>query len=193
VAIHAVFTIGHSTHSLQEFVQLLREHEIKRIADVRSIPKSRHVPQFNRETLEASLREAGLGYTHLAALGGRRHGRKDSLNTGWRNASFRAYADYMATPQFAEGLAELMRMANHETTAVMCAEAVPWRCHRSLIADALLTKGWTVFDIMSAAPAIPHKPTPFLNVEDGKLTYPAPDSPGTPLLFDDPGTTEERG
>ena len=168
-----VFTIGHSIHSFEEFVNLLLGHGVAGVADVRSIPKSRHVPQFNRDVLGPSLRAAGLGYTHLAALGGRRHGRKDSVNTAWRNASFRGYADYMATPQFADGLAELMQMARAETTTIMCAEAVPWRCHRSLIADALLMRGWEVRDIVSPAPATLHKATPFLRVVDGRLTYPA--------------------
>ncbi len=188
-----IYTIGHSTHRLDEFVQLLRGHGVEHVADVRSIPKSRHVPQFNSDALEASLRHQGLGYTHLAALGGRRHGRKTSENTGWRNASFRGYADYMDTTQFADGLAELMGLARRQTTAVMCAEAVPWRCHRSLIADALLVKGWKVYDILSVAPATPHKPTPFLKVVDEKLTYPATENPDTPLLFEGPDATEERG
>lgn len=188
-----IYTIGHSTHGLDEFVQLLRGHGVEHVADVRSIPKSRHVPQFNSDVLEASLRHEGLGYTHLAALGGRRPKRKTSENTGWRNASFRGYADYMATTQFADGLEELMSLARRQTTAVMCAEAVPWRCHRSLIADALLVKGWKVYDIMSVAPATPHKPTPFLKVVDEKLTYPATENPDTPLLFEGPDATEERG
>lgn len=174
---------------MDEFVQLLRAHGINRIADVRSIPRSRHVSQFNSDVLKSSLREAGLGYTHFAALGGRRHSRKGSLNTGWRNASFRGYADYMANTQFAEGLEELMRLARSETTALMCAEAVPWRCHRLLIADALLVKGWSVYDIMSVASATPHKPTPFLKVVGGKLTYPAEEREGSPSLFD---ATERR-
>jgi len=183
MAAGVVSTIGHSTRSLEEFVDLLRGHGVARVADVRSIPKSRHVPEFNRDVLEPSLRAAGLGYTHLAALGGRRHSRKDSVNTAWRNASFRGYADYMATPQFADGLAELMRIARAEATAIMCAEAVPWRCHRSLIADALLAKGWEVHDIVSPAPAALHKATPFLSVVEGKLTYPAREDGETPLLF----------
>lgn len=192
MAVPPIFTIGHSTHSLQEFLAILRAHAVARIVDVRSTPRSRHVPQFNSDALESSLPEEGLGYTHLAALGGRRHSRKGSLNTGWRNASFRGYADYMATPQFAEGLEQLMRLAEDGTTAVMCAEAVPWRCHRSLIADALLVKGWKVYDIMSLAPATPHKPTPFLKVVNGQLTYPAADSEGIPSLFDDHSATEGR-
>ena len=141
MTVDTLLTIGHSTHSLESFVGLLRGHGVQRIADVRSIPKSRHVPQFNAEALEASLQAAGIGYTHIAALGGRRPSRKGSINTGWRNASFRGYADYMATPEFAQGLEELMGMAREETTAILCAEAVPWRCHRSLIADALVVRG----------------------------------------------------
>ncbi|KAA6459182.1 DUF488 domain-containing protein [Acidobacteria bacterium AB60] len=175
MAAGVLFTIGHSTHTLEEFVHLLRVHGVKRVADVRSIPKSRHVPQFNGEALEEALHSAGLGYRHMADLGGRRHSRKGSKNTGWRNASFRGYADYMATPVFAEALQELMRMAQEEPTTVMCAEAVPWRCHRSLIGDALLVRGWEVRDILSAAPATVHKPTPFLRVVDGELTYPGVD------------------
>jgi uncharacterized protein (DUF488 family) len=178
---NTLFTIGHSTHSLEEFVGLLKKHGVMRIADVRSIPKSRHCPQFNTDVLEAGLQAAGVGYTHMAALGGRRYSRKGSINTGWRNASFRGYADYMATPQFAEGLDELMRVARKEITAIMCAEAVPWRCHRSLIADALLVKGWEVREIVSTAPAKLHKPTPFLKIVDGQLMYPAADE--GPELF----------
>ncbi len=186
MTVNTLFTIGHSTHSLEEFVRLLNEHLIVRIADVRSIPKSRHCPQFNADALEASLHAAGIGYTHIPTLGGRRHSRKDSINTGWRNTSFRGYADYMATPQFAQGLEELMRIARAETAAVMCAEVVPWRCHRSLIADALIVKGWDVRDILSAQPATPHRLTPFLKVVDGVVTYPAESEPpeaGTLPLF----------
>jgi uncharacterized protein (DUF488 family) len=184
VATGTIYTIGHSTHSLEEFVHLLRGHGVARVADVRSIPRSRHVPQFNRDVFEASLHEQGLGYTFVTALGGRRHGRKDSVNTGWRNAAFRGYADYMATPQFAGGLAELMRLAADEPTAMMCAEAVPWRCHRSLIADALMVKGWEVRDIISAGPAALHRPTPFLRVVDGELRYPAEESTQSSSLFE---------
>jgi len=174
-------------------MRLLRGHGIVRVADVRSIPKSRHVPQFNQETLEASLRAEGIGYTHVTPLGGRRHDRKDSVNTGWRNAAFRGYADYMATPQFAEGLEKLMRLAQAKPTAMLCAEAVPWRCHRSLIADALMVKGWEVRDIVSAAPAALHKPTPFLKVVDGQLTYPAADNGETPPLFAKGEAADDRG
>jgi uncharacterized protein (DUF488 family) len=181
---NTIFTIGHSTHSLEEFVDLLKGHGVARIADVRSVPKSRRVPHFNAEVLRESLRAAGIGFTHIAALGGLRHSRKDSINTGWRNASFRGYADYMATAEFAEGLNELMGLARAEATATMCAEAVPWRCHRSLIADALTVKGWEVLDIVGAGPATEHKLTSFLRVEEGKLTYPAEhEGPDLPLSF----------
>jgi uncharacterized protein (DUF488 family) len=176
VAINTLFTVGHSTHSIQDFVDLLKEHRVEHLADVRSIPKSRHVPQFNIDALGPSLQAEGIGYTHLKALGGRRHSRKGSINTGWRNASFRGYADYMASPGFSAGLDELSNIARKEITAIMCAEAVPWRCHRSLIADAMMLRGWEVLEIMSAQTAKAHKLTPFLKVVDGQLTYP-PEGP----------------
>jgi len=167
-----LFTIGHSTHTTEKFLALLKAHEIEELVDVRSIPKSRHVPQFNSDVLAEALHGAGIGYTHLKALGGRRSTRKTSVNTGWRNASFRGYADYMATLGFAEGLEELIRIASAKRTAIMCAEAVPWRCHRSMIADALLVRGWTVLDIVSAKPAAEHKITPFLKLAGSRITYP---------------------
>lgn len=172
MAQNVLFTIGHSTHSIQEFIALLNAHGIHHLVDVRSIPKSRHVPQFNSDSLEASLNAASIAYTHLKELGGRRHTRKNSINTGWRNKSFRGYADYMATPQFTEGLNTLMQIAAATPTAIMCAEAVPWRCHRSLIADALILKGWQVRDILTAAPTAEHKLTPFLIAVNGQPTYP---------------------
>jgi uncharacterized protein (DUF488 family) len=172
MAAGVVFTIGHSIHSFEEFRNLLLGHGVARVADVRSIPKSRHVPQFNRDVLAPSLAASGVGYTHLGALGGRRHARKDSVNMAWRNASFRGYADYMATPQFADGLAELMRMAGAETTTIMCAEAVPWRCHRSLIADALLVRGIAVEHILSEKRTQPHVLKPWARVEGTRITYP---------------------
>jgi hypothetical protein len=152
VTSNVLFTIGHSTHTLEEFLALLYVHGVRHLVDVRSIPKSRHCPQFNTDMLESSLHAAGIGYTHLKALGGRRHTRKDSINTGWRNTSFRGYADYMATSQFTEGLEALIQIARAETVAIMCAEAVPWRCHRSMIADAMMLKGWEVRDILTTAP-----------------------------------------
>jgi uncharacterized protein (DUF488 family) len=182
VALNVLFTIGHSTHSIEEFLELLNAHSVQHLVDVRSIPKSRHVPQFNTDELSSSLSGANIGYTHLKTLGGRRSTRKDSINTGWRNASFRGYADYMSTPQFAEGLAALSQIASSTPTAIMCAEAVPWRCHRSLIADAMILKGWQIRDILTKAPAAEHKLTPFLKVANGQPTYPDPDDPGP--LFD---------
>ncbi len=184
VATSVLFTIGHSTHSIEGFIELLNAHHVKHLVDVRSIPKSRHVPQFNTDALASSLHAAKIHYTQLKALGGRRHTGKDSINTGWRNAAFRGYADYMATPQFAEGLAALTQIASTAPTAIMCAEAVPWRCHRSLIADAMMLKGWHVRDILTRAPAGEHKLTPFLKVVNGQPTYPAPHESGT--LFDRP-------
>lgn len=184
MALKVLYTLGHSTHSIEEFIALLSAHGIRHLVDVRSIPKSRHVPQFNTDALASSLHSAGIGYTHLKSLGGRRSTRKDSLNTGWRNASFRGYADYMATPEFAAGLAALIEIARTAPTAIMCAEAVPWRCHRSLVADAMMLQGWGVRDILSAAPAKEHKLTPFLKVVNNQPTYPDPNT--TDPLFDKP-------
>jgi uncharacterized protein (DUF488 family) len=170
-----LFTIGHSTHSIEEFIGLLNSHGIHHLVDVRSIPKSRHVPQFNSQPLAASLGTAKISYTPLKDLGGRRSSRKGSINTGWRNASFRGYADYMASPQFTNGLHALTEIARATRTAIMCAEAVPWRCHRSLIADALILEGWEVRDIITNAPANQRKLTPFLKPVEGRPTYPDPD------------------
>jgi len=168
-----IFTIGHSTHPIDEFVGLLKAHGIQAVADVRTIPKSRHNPQYNEVDLKESLRKASIRYRHVPKLGGRRRTTKDSINLGWRNASFRGYADYMAAPEFEAGLEELLKIARTKNTAVMCAEALPWRCHRSLIADALIKKGWLVRDIMSRSSATKHRLTPFLKVREGRLIYPA--------------------
>ena len=154
-------------------MELLKAHGIQQIVDVRTVPKSTHNPQFGKEALAASLEQAGIAYTHLEKLGGRRHTSKASVNLGWQNASFRGFADYMATPEFQAGLDELKALAEKKTVAIMCAEAVPWRCHRSLIADALTIQGWQVLHIQSRKTARPHELTPFLKVQDGKLTYPA--------------------
>ena len=142
---------------------------------------SRHNPQFNADALERSLKRKRIRYAHLKKLGGLRHAKKDSKNLGWRNASFRGFADYMAGPEFEEGLGELVRLASAKETAIMCAEAVPWRCHRSLIADALIKRGWLVRDIMSSAPAKKHRLTPFLKMEKGRLTYPDVQKPARTL------------
>jgi len=167
-----VFTIGHSTRAWKAFLDLLRVHGIKRVVDVRSIPRSRHNPQFNRETLSMKLRSARIGYVHLRKLGGLRHARRDSPNMGWRNASFRGFADYMQTPDFDAGLGRLIKLAKQKKTALMCAEAVPWRCHRSLIADALVVRGVRVKDIISGKRSQIHLLTSFGRVHGKCITYP---------------------
>jgi len=139
---------------------------------VRTVPRSRHNPQFNCDTLRETLRQAGIEYAHLAELGGLRKARTDSTNTGWRNPSFRGYADYMETPEFENGLARLMDMAGIQRAAVMCAEAVPWRCHRSLIGDALVARGAEVFELSSVTRAQPHRMTPFARIEGTRVSYP---------------------
>ncbi len=176
----AIFTIGHSTGTIETFVEFLHARGVKRLIDVRTIPRSRHNPQFNRETLPDTLLPAGIAYTHLAALGGLRHTRPHSPNTGWRNASFRGFADYMQTPEFAAGLKTLIGIAGGERIAIMCAEAVPWRCHRSLIADALTVRGYPVEHILSAARTQPHSLTPLAKVRGMRITYPSVD--GSPNL-----------
>ena len=167
-----IYTIGHSTHPIEEFIALLQARNIKMLVDVRTVPRSRHNPQFEAGALRASLHEAGIDYTHMATLGGLRRPHKDSINSGWHNESFRGYADYMQTAAFQAALNELQQLAQQHTTAIMCAEAVPWRCHRSLIADALTVQGWQVLDIISDKAANVHKLTPFLKVEDGGIIYP---------------------
>ena len=169
-----VYTVGHSTRTTRELLELLRAHGVEQVVDVRTIPRSRHNPQFNRPALSRALHAGKLGYRHLKALGGLRHARADSVNLGWRNASFRGYADYMQTEEFAAGQARLEQIARGRPTAIMCAEALPWRCHRSLIADALTVAGWRVLHIQSRRTARPHRRTPFLRVRGGTLRYPAP-------------------
>ncbi|MGZ8171992.1 MULTISPECIES: DUF488 domain-containing protein [Methylobacter] len=168
-----VLTIGHSTRTLEGFIGLLRAHGATRVVDVRTVPRSRHNPQFDEASLPGSLKEAGFGYVHMPGLGGLRHAKRDSINTGWRNASFRGYADYMQTPEFERSLDELIPLAHQERTVLMCAEAVPWRCHRSLIADALLVRGIRAEDIMSPTRRQVHTLTPFAKVLGTTITYPA--------------------
>ena len=168
-----ILTIGHSTRTLDEFVALLRAHGVTRVVDVRTVPRSRHNPQFNKDSLPESLSEAGLKYIHMPGLGGLRHAKPDSLNAGWRNASFRGYADYMQTPEFKENLEQLIELAKEDRVAIMCAEAVPWRCHRSLIGDALAVRGIRTEDIMSVNRAEVHTLTPFAKVRGTTVTYPA--------------------
>ena len=174
-----VLTIGHSTRTINEFIGLLQAHRAKCVVDVRTVPRSRHNPQFSKDSLPGSLKNAGVGYVHVPGLGGLRHAKRDSPNVGWRNASFRGYADYMQTPEFEQSLEELIRLAKQERIAIMCAEAVPWRCHRSLIADALLVRGIRTEDIMSPTRRQVHTLTPFAKVRGTAITYPAESSPST--------------
>ena len=171
-----LWTIGHSTRPIEEFVGVLQSHGIQVLVDVRTIPFSRRNPQFYQETLAQSLRETGLQYRHMPELGGRRKTRPDSVNVGWRNEGFRGYADYMQTQEFWDGLEELVNIGQQSPSAVMCAEAVPWRCHRTLIADALVIRGWTVHHIISASSLKTHTLTPFAKSDAGRLTYPAESS-----------------
>jgi uncharacterized protein (DUF488 family) len=167
-----VCTIGHSNRPLETFLDLLRSNEITHVLDVRTVPRSRHNPQFGQEALPASLASAGIAYTHIPGLGGLRHARADSVNTGWRNASFRGYADYMQTPEFAKEVDAVAELAGAERVVLMCAEAVPWRCHRSMIGDALLVRGVRVEDIIGPKGRKPHVLTPFAVVDGTHITYP---------------------
>ena len=175
-----IFTVGHSTRSLDEFVELIRSHGVRAIADVRQIPKSRRYPHFADTNLAIELPKCDIEYLPFKSLGGRRRARKDSPNTGWRNESFRGYADYMQTPESVAALDELIREAAKRPTAIMCAEAVPWRCHRSLISDALLIRGWRVLEIISAAEPKEHKLTEFAKVSGTRVEYPSQE--GTSLF-----------
>src|SRR5215475_5886766 len=166
-----VLTIGHSTHPFEEFIAILNAHGVQQLVDVRTVPKSRHVPQYNTEFLARELPKHGVDYVHMKALGGLRKAAKNSINTGWRNASFRGYADYMATEEFRKGIERLKQLATEKRTVVMCAEAVPWRCHRSLIGDALLARGVDVEDIMSAKDRRPHALTPFARIQGDTIIY----------------------
>ena len=168
-----VFTVGHSTHPIDEFVRMLDANSVQLLADVRTIAKSRHNPQFGEDELRVSLPAAGIEYRRLAGLGGLRHTTAASVNGAWRNASFRGYADYMQTPAFEEALGELLEIAAQQSVAVMCAEAVPWRCHRSLIGDALVARGVPVWDIMTQTSTKPHALTRFAHVDGTRVTYTA--------------------
>jgi uncharacterized protein (DUF488 family) len=167
-----IFTIGHSTRPIENFLELLQASAVAQLIDIRTIPKSRRNPQFNSDALAASLRAAHIRYIHMKDLGGLRHARKDSINLGWRNASFRGYADYMQTEEFASALARAIALADERPTALMCAEAVPWRCHRSLVADALTIRGIRVLEIVSSAAPKEHALTPFARVVGTQITYP---------------------
>jgi uncharacterized protein (DUF488 family) len=167
-----VFTVGHSNRAIEAFLDLLRTYDIQCVADIRTVPRSRHNPQFNADALAASLAANDIDYDPLRALGGLRHARKDSPNAGWRNESFRGYADYMQTPSFAEGLERLIEISRARRTAIMCAESVPWRCHRSLVADALVVREIPVIEILSQTSWQPHTLTSFAHAEGTNITYP---------------------
>ena len=167
-----VLTVGHSTRSLPAFLALLEGHAVTVLMDVRTVPRSRHNPQFNRESLPAALDAAGIAYEHVPGLGGLRRTHAGSPNGGWRNTSFRGYADYMQTSAFAQDLDALIERAGHDRIALMCAEAVPWRCHRSLIADALMAHGLRAEEILSATRLQAHRMTPFARVDGTRVTYP---------------------
>ena len=173
-----IWTIGHSTRTIDEFISLLEEHGIKLLADVRSLPGSKRYPQFNKEMLANSLGEIGIGYEHFPQLGGRRKATPDSKNTAWRTASFRGYADYMETAEFLKGIDDLLdRAADAGPTVIMCAEAVWWRCHRSLISDYLKARGIDVMHILGANKTEPHPYTSAARIVSGKLSYAAENSP----------------
>jgi uncharacterized protein (DUF488 family) len=176
-----LWTIGHSTRPIDEFLKLLQAHNIESLMDVRTIPGSRHNPQFNIDALAQSLAAGGISYQHAPNLGGLRKPKKDSLNQGWRNASFRGYADYMQSEEFGRAIDELTADSRQLRTAIMCAEAVPWRCHRSLIADALIVNGWEIRHIMSGTRTDVHRLTPFAIQHNRSIRYPDPDA--TPRLL----------
>ncbi len=172
ISANLIRSIGHSTRSIEEFIAILEAHRIRQLVDIRTIPRSRTNPQFNREVLPLSLDAGGILYKHMPGLGGLRKARPDSINTGWRNASFRGYADYRQTPEFEESLNDLIAAGMTQPTAIMCAEAVHWRCHRSLVADALVVRGLAVQHIQNAGAAKPHSITPFAQVAGSRIIYP---------------------
>jgi len=177
-----VYTIGHSTRPIADFVSLLQAHAVARVIDVRKIPQSRRHPQFGKEQLAAALARAEIDYRHLPELGGLRRPRRDSINTAWQNDSFRGYADYMQTPEFAAAIDDCLKLAAERPSAVMCAEAVPWRCHRRLIADALVARGVEVMDIIDANRPTPHQLSPWARVDGVRVSYPGPGTGSTPLV-----------
>lgn len=166
-----MWTIGHSTRTFNDFVDLLTRNAIEVLVDVRSLPGSRKFPHFDKEQLELRLPGHGIGYRHFTGLGGRRRGKKDSIHTAWRNTSFRAYADYMETEEFQQSLADLKALATEKRICIMCSEAVWWRCHRGMIADTLKIGNWQVLHILSPTKVEPHPYTSAANIKDGKLLY----------------------
>jgi uncharacterized protein (DUF488 family) len=183
-----MMTIGHSTLPLEVFIRALKDNACSLLIDVRTIPRSRHNPQFEQPTLFAALEAADITPIWRKTLGGRRPTRKDSINRGWRNESFRGYADYMQTPEFSAQIDWLMSLPDLDTATVMCAEAVPWRCHRSLIGDAVLARGGSVEDIFVPVTGSsfrkPHELTRFARIEGNRLWYPSPEEEANPRLFD---------
>jgi uncharacterized protein (DUF488 family) len=174
-----IYTIGHSTRPVAEFLEMLAAHGVRRLVDVRTVPRSGHNPQYGKEALAAAVEAEGIRYQHLPGLGGLRRPRADSINQGWRNTSFRGYADYMQTAEFAQSLDTLIGVAAMEPTAIMCAEAVPWRCHRSLIADALIVRGIEAIEIESATRSSPLALHPWAHVRGLEITYPSASAQGT--------------
>ena len=166
-----IYSIGHSTHPIQEFLDMLDSFDIELLVDIRKLPGSRKFPQFNQDALKISLENHGIKYIHLSSLTGRRPAHKDSHNHAWRNPSFRGYADYMETDEFKQGIIELEAMATEQKTVYMCSEAVWWRCHRSLVSDYLKIRGWKVFHIMAIGKAQEHPYTSAASIVDGKLNY----------------------
>jgi uncharacterized protein (DUF488 family) len=175
-----IYTIGHSTRKIDELVYILKKYSVEILVDIRTIPKSKTNPQFNQDNLRSALESQGIGYIHIKGLGGLRRPQKNSINTGWRNPSFRGYADYMQTGEVASSVGELVKIAESKIVAIMCAEAVPWRCHRSLVSDCLLLRGFEVLDIFDEMHAKNHLLTKFATVDGYAITYPAT------------GTTTER-
>ena len=167
-----VFTIGHSTRTLEEFVQLLEMYGITLLVDVRTVPRSRHNPQFNKEPLPTSLKHYGIRYINMPEIGGLRHPKRDSINLAWENSGFRGYADYMQTQEFTDSLLKIVALARENRLALMCAEALPWRCHRSLVSDALLVRHVKVEHIIGKDSIINHKLNEMAHVEGTKITYP---------------------
>ena len=181
-----VFTVGHSTRPIEDLLALLAEHGVRTLVDVRRFPGSRRHPQYSRDALAASLAAAGIQYVHEPDLGGRRAARPDSPHTAWRVEAFRGYADYMETPEFQAALERLIRRAEEETVAILCAEAVPWRCHRRLISDALVARGVQVMHILGPGRANSHELDPNARLlPNGRLLYAGPEDPQQPSLFAD--------
>lgn len=175
-----LLSIGHSTRTIEVFTGLIETHGVTLLVDIRTVPGSRHNPQFNKETLPGRLEAAGIGYEHLAALGGLRHSRlRDSPNTGWRSPGFRNFADYMLSPSFEDGIEKLIALARDNRAAIMCAEALPWRCHRILVADALTVRGVRVEHIMGLGSPLKHELTPWARVDGTTITYPPPSDENT--------------